>query len=614
MGLFSSNKNRDRLEGEVILASDIIKNVMKGHGASEIKLVNDLDEDESLMFSQPDGLRFKMKVNGDIMTFRFSRFALIQDELMCKGQIVDGDSFSEESDPWESLSGLLSANVILDSVHIMDLAKWVEENFDICEVCSAEGPANSKQDPQVAEFEICDDPVEFGTFSDTYIDTIKSNWDREDAEDKLSLLVDDFGIYGIEKLGLWSKDFEPECSYFPEDKDLFAKTYGNVDCFFDLCVAGSLDRVFAVGIENGSIYFYFTNSEDKKTHKVLALDVWESPEKFPICFDDVVKAAFKSMEFNSKEGIPTEKWAVAHVPQVNPYTYGYVTAEESELYNNLITKINAMQGFIRHEKPDEETVTEEVDSSDEEDTDDDDLWWDPDEEEDDVDNADSEEETGEIDNYDESEDSDDFSSIFEDDEEDQDSTPENVSIPNLVERYSGEEDLKRAFANLGEEVVELNLTALDVSNATSMESMCIDGKFTKADLSNLKADKVETMLMMFQDCENLAEVDFTDFEAPSVTDFICTFAGCANLKRVDLSSLSPKSVNSTLQMFAFCSSLETIDLSNFNFDDETYSDLMFRGCDNLKTIFLKGCSQETVDKIKNGLEDDGISGVEVITE
>ncbi|MCM1141461.1 MAG: BspA family leucine-rich repeat surface protein [Muribaculum sp.] len=614
MGLFSSNKNRDRLEGEVILASNLIKNVMQEHGATEIKLVNDLDEDESLMFSQPDGLRFKMKVNGNIMTFRFSRFALIQDELMCKGQIVDGDSFSEESDPWESLSGLLSANVILDSVHIMDLARWMEENFDICEVCSAEGPADSKQDSQVDEFEICEDSVEFGTFSDTYIDTIKSNWDREDAEDKLSLLVDDFGIYGIEKIGLWSKDFEPECSYSPEDKDLFVKAYGNVDYFFDLYVAGSLDRVFAVGVENDSIYFYFTNSGDKKTHKVLALDVWESPEKYAICFDDVVKAAFKAMEFNSKEGIPTEKWAVPHVPQVNPYTYGYATAEEIELYNDLITKMNAMQGFIRHEKPEEEeTINEEVDSTDEEDTDDDDLWWDPDDDEGDVDNADSEVETVEVDNYDESEDSDDFSSIFEDDEEDQeDGTAE--SIQELIQRYSGEEDLKRAFANLGDEVTELNLTALDVSNATSMESMCIDGKFTKVDLSNLKAGKVETMLMMFQDCENLAEVDFRDFEAPSVTDFSCTFAGCANLKQVDLSSLYPKSVTSTLQMFGDCSSLETIDLSNFNFDDETYPDLMFMGCDNLKTIYLKGCSQETIDKIKNGLEDDCISGVEIITE
>ena len=64
-------------------------------------------------------------------------------------------------------------------------------------------------------------------------------------------------------------------------------------------------------------------------------------------------------------------------------------------------------------------------------------------------------------------------------------------------------------------------------------------------------------------------------------------------------------------MFGNCIGLKSLDLSGWDTSNVTNMDSMFAGCSNLGTIIMKGCSSETIDKIKAQLAKDNITGVTI---
>ena len=64
-------------------------------------------------------------------------------------------------------------------------------------------------------------------------------------------------------------------------------------------------------------------------------------------------------------------------------------------------------------------------------------------------------------------------------------------------------------------------------------------------------------------------------------------------------------------MFSGCTSLTSLDLSGWNTSKVTFSTSMFDGCPNSLEIIMKGCSKETIDKIKAQLTKDGITGAKI---
>ena len=65
-------------------------------------------------------------------------------------------------------------------------------------------------------------------------------------------------------------------------------------------------------------------------------------------------------------------------------------------------------------------------------------------------------------------------------------------------------------------------------------------------------------------------------------------------------------------MFSGCTSLTSLDLSGWNTSKVTFATSMFDGCPNSLKIIMKGCSKETIDKIKAQLTKDGITGFNII--
>ena len=110
------------------------------------------------------------------------------------------------------------------------------------------------------------------------------------------------------------------------------------------------------------------------------------------------------------------------------------------------------------------------------------------------------------------------------------------------------------------------------------------------------------------------EASFKGSNTSNVTDMESMFRGCSGLTLLDVSSFNTSNVTQMYYMFYDCSGLESLTLSNFDTSNVTNMENMFIGCTNLKTIRMAGCKQPTIDKIKERLTKDNITGVTIVTK
>lgn len=137
---------------------------------------------------------------------------------------------------------------------------------------------------------------------------------------------------------------------------------------------------------------------------------------------------------------------------------------------------------------------------------------------------------------------------------------------------------------------------------------------TSLDVSGWNTSNVTSMTNMFRNCYSLTSLDLSGFNTSNVTNMYTMFQGCESLTTLDLSSFNTSKVTGMGNLFYSCSSLTSLDLSGWDTGCVTSMNYMFYGCKNLKTIRMKGCSQETVDKIKAQLAKDYIYGCQIVTE
>ena len=138
-------------------------------------------------------------------------------------------------------------------------------------------------------------------------------------------------------------------------------------------------------------------------------------------------------------------------------------------------------------------------------------------------------------------------------------------------------------------IISLDLTDLDTSNAISMRSMfnkC--GKLKKIKgLNKLVTNKVTNMAGMFQLCEQLEYLDLTNLDTSNVTTMRCMFNKCKILKEIKgLNKLFTNKVTDMEGMFQLCGELEYLDLSNFDTSNVENMKNMFYNCNNLKYLNL----------------------------
>ena len=166
----------------------------------------------------------------------------------------------------------------------------------------------------------------------------------------------------------------------------------------------------------------------------------------------------------------------------------------------------------------------------------------------------------------------------------------------------------------------IGLTSLDVSNFNTSNVTDMEGMFygcsglTSLDVSNFNTSNVKFMNNMFERCSGLTSLDLSNFNTSNVTNFGSMFRYCSGLISLDLRGCK---VRNTQFTFDGCSNLASLDLSGWDMSKVTsLSDIygMFGGCYKLTTITMKGCTQDTINMIKEQLTRDKITGVAIITE
>ena len=158
-----------------------------------------------------------------------------------------------------------------------------------------------------------------------------------------------------------------------------------------------------------------------------------------------------------------------------------------------------------------------------------------------------------------------------------------------------------------------NSNTITISNnsyTAQADKVNIDG----VEYYQLKLDKdLDNNFYVFNH-NDFTNLIFKNVDTSKVTNMNGMFYRCINLTSLDLSGWNTSNVNDITSMFNSCGNLNSLDLSGWNISNVTSMGWMFGGCKSLKTIRMIGCSQTTIDKIKERLANDGINSCTIVTE
>ena len=165
----------------------------------------------------------------------------------------------------------------------------------------------------------------------------------------------------------------------------------------------------------------------------------------------------------------------------------------------------------------------------------------------------------------------------------------------------------------------LDLSSWNTSNVTDMGVM-FDGcsGLTSLDVSNFDTSNVTQMVDMFYGCGGLTSLDVSNFNTSNVEIMNGMFDGCSGLTSLDLSNFDTSNVKEIIKMFYHCDNLQTLDLSGWDLTNLrgywSPIDELFRYCKSLNLIYMRGCNQNTIDKINIALGNVGLQNkVTIIT-
>ena len=124
-------------------------------------------------------------------------------------------------------------------------------------------------------------------------------------------------------------------------------------------------------------------------------------------------------------------------------------------------------------------------------------------------------------------------------------------------------------------------------------------KFTSLDLTNWTFTGVENIVELFRGCTNLREIKgISNLDVSKVSNMYGVFKGCQSLVTLDLSGWVVDNVQTMSLMFSQCQALTTlIGLENWNVSKVTDMANMFNWCENLLNVdFLTNWN---VNNVKN---------------
>ena len=162
-------------------------------------------------------------------------------------------------------------------------------------------------------------------------------------------------------------------------------------------------------------------------------------------------------------------------------------------------------------------------------------------------------------------------------------------------------------------LTSLDVSSFDTSNVTDMNHMFYRcRKLTTLDVGNFNTSNVTNMLGMFEGCTGLTSLDLSHFNTSNVVEMSEMFYDCEALTSLDLSNFDTSNVTQIPQMFLYCYNLQTLDLSGWDLTNLRViggwppTKGLFTYCESLNLIYMRGCNQNTIDKIKSALDSAGI--------
>ncbi len=135
----------------------------------------------------------------------------------------------------------------------------------------------------------------------------------------------------------------------------------------------------------------------------------------------------------------------------------------------------------------------------------------------------------------------------------------------------------------------LDLSNVDMSEATSAYGMFSSLKYVRmVRLSRTKYRKINNMVNMFYECNDIESIDFNDCECePSRIDQM--FRGCSSLIHINFGKMKFRHVRDVSMLFGWCYALRELDLSSLDFSNVTLMDGMFNFCSSLEYVNFGNC-------------------------
>ena len=151
-----------------------------------------------------------------------------------------------------------------------------------------------------------------------------------------------------------------------------------------------------------------------------------------------------------------------------------------------------------------------------------------------------------------------------------------------------------------ENIIEVDLSDFDASKVYNMNKMFLNcTNLKKIIFGNFTTSSVTIMQSTFLGCKSLTSIDLSNFDTSSVTDMKNMFSKCENLKSIDCSSFNTSKVTDMNDMFAYCSNLESVNVSNFDTSKVKSMQGMFYKCHKLEYLDLSNFNSSSLTNIKS---------------
>ena len=154
-------------------------------------------------------------------------------------------------------------------------------------------------------------------------------------------------------------------------------------------------------------------------------------------------------------------------------------------------------------------------------------------------------------------------------------------------------DMSHLFENCNQ-LEEIDISKFNMASVTDINSMFFNcEKLKKIDTRNFDTSKVTNISNLFEGCKTITELDLSNFNTANVVDMNSTFRFCEKIKVIDARSFDTSKVTNMYDIFGYCKELVYINLSSFNTQSVKVMQGLFINCNKLKYLDISNFNYDT---------------------